>query len=376
MPASVNVTPRFLWQNFVQLSNTVITVSSEDLSFPRRWMLDPMKTMGWRTKIGWNIIAGFNDTIDVDRGGSYVAVVPAGNYSTGAALAAAVQAALVVACGGDWTVTYSTSTFKFTITSSLSSGEFTLKPVSGPNAYKTIITDLGWAADSTGGLTTTGAAVYQSKAYIKFDLSAAAGVNAVCLAGILPLTSSGRIRIQGNATDVWTAPTYDQTLTASSQNDDLIGLWLASTQTLRWWRIVIDDPYRSGGYIKVGVPYVGSYIQLAQGPKPKGAVRESHQSFSINKVGDSGGMFVDFKTPATLRSWDFDHITDAERRNLMTMQSTIGMRSQFFAMDPVTDATNIDYGSVTVGEFTHSHGGGAIGGAYWSVTITTQEQMQ
>jgi hypothetical protein len=369
-----NVTPRFLWQNFVQLSNTAITVSSEDLSFPRRWMLDPMKTMAWRSKIGWNVVAGFNDTIDFDLGISRVATLPAGNYATGADLATAVQTALMTAYGtGTWTVAYSTSTFKFTITHSAS--PFTLKPVSGANAYKTAISDLGWATDTSGNLTTTGAAVYQSRAYVKFDLASALGVDAVCLAGTRTMTSAGRIIIQGNGTDSWTSPSYTATVLATAQVGDIVAHWTASTQTLRWWRIIIDDPYRSGGYVRLGVPYIGSYIQLTQGPR-FGSVSDGHERFSKTSVGDSGGMFVDVKTPAVRRQWDFTNLSDTEKRNLMTMQSTIDMKSQFFAMDPVTAPTQVDYGAVQVGDFTHERGGGAAGTAYWSVALTTQQQLQ
>lgn len=367
-----SVTPRFLWQSFTRLSNTVITVSSEDLAFPRRWMLDPMKTLAWRTKIGWTIIAGFNDKIDFNLSGVKVATIAAGLYTTGAALATAVQTALAAAYGtGTWTVTYNTSTFKFTITHSITA--FTLLPVTGANVATTAVTELGWFADTSSATSQTGDAVYQSKAYVKFDLGSEMLVNAVALAGLLPLTGTGKIRIQAHASDAWTSPSYNQVLTATSQRDDLLVHWVAS-QSFRWWRIVIDDPARTGGYVKIAVPYIGGYIQLSQPPKNKGA-RNFHQKFSKMQTGDSGGIFVDVRTPALNNGWDFEHVTDAERLSLLTMQTAIDMTPQFYAMDPQNAPTKIEYGGVSVGEFAHGHGGGALP-AFWTTTIVTQQQLQ
>ena len=164
-------------------------------------MNDPMKSMTWRTKIGWNIVAGFNDKIDFNLAGAKVATLTAGNYATGTAMATQIQTALTTAYGtGTWTVTYSSSTYKFTITHSTTA--FTLLPVTGANATTTALTDLGWAADTSSATTQTStAAVYQSRAYIKVDFGSALAVSAACLAGIQTLTANASIKIQGNSSD-------------------------------------------------------------------------------------------------------------------------------------------------------------------------------
>ena len=367
-----DVTPRFLWQNFAALSNSSLTVSSEDASFPRRWMLDPMKTMAWRSKIGWTVVSGFNDKLDFNLAGVKVATVTAGYYATGAALATAVQTALAAAYAtGTWTVTYSAN--KFTITHSLTA--HTLLNLTGANLATSILTDLGWnaTADSSSATTHTGDnSVYQSRAYVKVDLAAATLVTAIAAAGLQSLTSTGKIKIQANATDAWTSPSYSTTILAANMYNDCLVVW--TSQTYRYWRIVIDDPARSNGYQQIGVAYLGGYIQMSS-PPVRGGVSDDLLHFSRSQVGDSGGIFVDVKTPAKLRTMDFNVVTDAEKVSLETMQATIDVRPQFYALDPGNSPATIEYGGVKLGPFRHFYGGGATS-AVWQVQITAQQQLQ
>lgn len=337
-------------------------------------MNDPMKSMTWRTKIGWNIVAGFNDKIDFNLAGAKVATLTAGNYATGTAMATQIQTALTAAYGtGTWTVTYSSSTYKFTITHSTTA--FTLLPVTGANATTTALTDLGWAADTSSATTQTStAAVYQSRAYIKVDFGSALAVSAACLAGIQTLTANASIKIQGNSSDSWSSPAYTATITSANQYGDAITHWPASSQTYRYWRIVISDPFRSSGYLAVGILFLGAYIELSQAPNNKGVV-ESYDRYSRVQISDSGGFFIDAKTPGLTQTWQFDHISDAEKVNLQTMDNAVDHQPIFYILDPVNAPTRILYGPVMVGSFTHAYGGGSSA-AYWSVPIVTKQQLQ
>ena len=63
------------------------------------------------------------------------------------------------------------------------------------------------------------------------------------------LTAGLNVRLQGNATDVWTAPTVDVPFTITTPHIDLFtkNLWVDLTQavpvlanrTMRWWRLVV-----------------------------------------------------------------------------------------------------------------------------------------
>jgi hypothetical protein len=49
----------------------------------------------WRSKSGWNVIAGFNDKIKFEGGGE--TTIPAGNYATTADLRLAIDQAVMEA---------------------------------------------------------------------------------------------------------------------------------------------------------------------------------------------------------------------------------------------------------------------------------------
>ena len=83
---------------------------------------------------------------------------------------------------------------------------------------------------------------------------------AAVLAGIVinhNAGAGGTFTLQGNATDAWAAPTVDQTLSG----DAAIRIAFIATQTLRWWRLVINDCGNALGYGEVGVWFAGPYTQ-------------------------------------------------------------------------------------------------------------------
>lgn len=106
---------------------------------------------------------GVNDTIDFNIGASnLVATVAAGTYpaglsqaDSGTTLCKLIYNAITGAEGaGTYTVTYSTTTKKFTITRS--AGTFQMKFLTGPNTAKTMAPLLGYTTtDHTGALTYT-----------------------------------------------------------------------------------------------------------------------------------------------------------------------------------------------------------------------------
>lgn len=61
------------------------------------------------------VIAGFNDTIKVTTSTSATATIPSGDYSSPSALASAIETAINAAVGTNVTVTYNSTTRKFTI---------------------------------------------------------------------------------------------------------------------------------------------------------------------------------------------------------------------------------------------------------------------
>jgi len=90
--------------------------------------------------------------------------------------------------------------------------------------------------------------------WLKFDLGSAKAVLAAIITGH-NLTSGATVHVQANATDVWTAPSVDVTMTWNAR--DILYLWTAN-QTFRWWRFTFADPANPDGYISIGRVYIGT----------------------------------------------------------------------------------------------------------------------
>lgn len=96
--------------------------------------------------------------------------------------------------------------------------------------------------------------------WILFTNAAAVDVDYVYISDS-NITSGATVKIQGNATDVWTSPTVDQALTYDSTHD----YWIynfSTTQSYKYWRIFVDDPTNTDGYIQIGNIFIGDELAM------------------------------------------------------------------------------------------------------------------
>ena len=99
--------------------------------------------------------------------------------------------------------------------------------------------------------------------WIKWDFGSSKAVNCV---GIFNhnLTAAATITFEGNATDSWGAPTVDESISVSTNSDgEVLGriVHFFSSQTLRYWRVTIDDPGNTKSYIQIGRIIFGTYYE-------------------------------------------------------------------------------------------------------------------
>jgi len=334
-------TPRLCVTNRVQVPATVLTASSAFTGSPVSRLKDQLRSKSWRSAIGWTIVAGVNDKIDFDRSGVKVATIAAGTYATGALLATAITAALEAADATPaWLCSYS-GIFDF-----LAVGfPFTLLWASGANTLTACHKDIGFAVADTGSSTThAGAsAVYQSRHWLKADLVTAAAV----LAGIVVNHNSGAggtYTLQGNATDAWGAPTVNQVLAG----DAAIRIAFIGTQTLRYWRLVIDDPGNALGYGEVGIWFAGPYTQ----PSVSYAIgfTKKWEELSEVTVAISGAHFQDEKARRPTWGLNWSEIVEADRAALAAAFALVPAgRCFLFSFDAVTTPTDTEYGFLVEG---------------------------
>lgn len=101
--------------------------------------------------------------------------------------------------------------------------------------------------------------IYQSTSGVNLAIKAqgAPSIAASCIMiANHDIRSAATIKIQGNATDVWTAPSFERTLTHS--NGIITDFWTETTYA--YWRLLIDDS--TNPEIKIGAVFLGNYIVL------------------------------------------------------------------------------------------------------------------
>jgi len=75
------------------------------------------------------------------------------------------------------------------------------------------------------------------------------------------LSASAVVKIQANATNVWTSPAVDQTLTID--NTYMVAShFFTSDQSYRYWRVLITDPGNAYGYVELGVVWLGKGLSI------------------------------------------------------------------------------------------------------------------
>lgn len=365
-----DITPRLLWQNWLLLVGTILTSSSEDDSFPVEWLTDPLRSKVWRSETGWNVVSGFNNKLDITEGvsGDATATITAGNYATGALMAAEVETQInVVATDNTWTCTYSSSTNKFTIGhDNVQTGG--LEWYTGASAATSIGACLGYdtTADDTGAASYPADTVsYCSREWIKADLLTARD----CTIGLIlnsNISSSAIITLAGNSTDSWASPATTQTLVG---NSTLAIKYFSATQTYRWWRFLISDVTNANGYISVGIPYVGSYTQ----PSPGFATPFTEEFVELSMVGiaDQGASFQEDKNRAKSYDLRWPGLSNNERDKIKSAADHLKVgRPFFFSFDPQNTPSDTIYCRMTEG-ITVSH----VPPSYWQIGMSIMEVL-
>lgn len=100
---------------------------------------------------------------------------------------------------------------------------------------------------------------------VVFDLLTAEDIDSVVVLwpkedGIR-LTNGAVIRIQANATNVWTSPAVNEVLTIDN-NYEIASHYFSTDQSYRYWRILITDASNPWGYIELGQIWLGKALEI------------------------------------------------------------------------------------------------------------------
>lgn len=321
---------RILDYNFCFQSNVTVSASSANSEFPFSNLQKTIRSSVWRSS-GNFVIDSTNDKIDFKESGggsTLVATLTHGTY-TPAALATLIGTQMGAASGatGTYTVTYSSSTGKWTIATSLAFLSI-LWHTGSDNA-----TEVGAAigfdvtADSTGATTYTGAKIaIHTEEWAKFDLGSATPIDSACLffdpMRAIPFSSNALVYIQANATDSWASPAVNQVLTIDTVFQAGTYFW-GSGQNYRYWRIRVVDPANTNLFVEVSTLVLALATQLTRVPKNGFTYSKLDQS-TVQKT-PYGHIYADLYPIQKQLDFDYAALSYADLKTFDSIFQRVGM---------------------------------------------------
>lgn len=383
-----------LYANEFQRAAAVVTASSSDPAFPLAWLRDQLRSKKWRSKLGYNVNAGFNNKLDFKEAGvARVATLTAANYPTPALFAAQVQLSMNAAPGAvnTYVVTYDAATHKFTIARSTGAAALILPTATGANLAVSAYADLGfpYQADMSGLTTYTGTTTsYHSREWIKFDYSrdnstpyATGGVGLVLDHNLGAYTGNPQtgslVTVQANTTDAWSAPVLSEPLVHTYSNQSAVAAKLFSAPASEpYWRILIDDVKNPDGFSEIGIAAldtgipttVGYSINLSNDPEELSAV----------DVAIQGAHYQDSRPIRNVWSLEWEEIGDADRTILENWAAATPKGECFFFVFDSTNPSLLYLNTIycfRASNLRRQYIGPAPSGGYWTLSVTIAEAL-
>lgn len=316
---------RILDSNFFVDETLTLTASSSDLEFPVTNIRNPLRTKVWRST-GNFVIDATNNAIDFDEGGGELNATIASATYTPSGLESAIKTALEAAGAETYTITYSTSTGKWTIATG--GGTLSLLWDTGINSATSVGTTIGFdvSANDTGSTSYISDDIaLHTEEFIKLDLGSAQDVDSFGMVfdpvdGI-KFSGSAVLNLQANATDDFSAPTVDVTLTIDTVFSTITHFF-ATSQSFRFWRLKIVDTQNTNLNVEVSKMILSEATQLAQVPQIGfvDALRDQSNTFT-NKFGHE---YHDEYPERRMFTFSYSALTEADTLTLQNIYRTVG----------------------------------------------------
>jgi hypothetical protein len=329
---------RILNENYLQLDTLANSfVSSEQAAFPVLNAYNAQRrSKVWRSNGYWEITSSNNTFTfkETGLGATLTATLPVSNYTSTTSMLAALKTAMELVSADTFTCEVDSTTKKIKITSSGSAFQIV--------AGGTLNAVLGYTT-----LPKTGALNYRadelrihSFEFIKWDFGISTNPGAFVLIGKrnspISISPSAIIKLQGNSTDVWTAPEYEKTIT---YDDEIMAEFSEEnelhTQALRYWRLYIDDKSNPNGFVEIGALFLGKYFEPTRGaiqfPFNGSYIDRSNVAFS-----EGGQTFSDIRQKSESFDVTWDALTTLEKEQIDLIFDEYGVsKPLFIAFDPM-----------------------------------------
>lgn len=326
------------------LDEATRTASSEDAEFPASNLYDQsIRGRVWRSAGNFEVTSA-NKTIKFYETAAtpLTATIAEATYSNLSDFLDAVKAALDAAGASTYTVIQNPTTKKINITSD---------HMGGGGIFSLLWTNVGTTAadllgydnstDDTGAFTYTADSIrIHTSEWLKWDLGASSNPDIFIAIGkkgsAIGLGETATIKLQGNTTDVWTSPQYEQTLTY-----DEMAIYIAKTLTdglhssaLRYWRLYIVDKDNAAGYVELSNVYLGEHYATTQG-QPQFPFSVTGSDASSETVFQSGAKSYLRRQRGSSFSFSWLGLTTIEKEQFDSFQADLGNSKNFYLVfDP------------------------------------------
>jgi hypothetical protein len=337
--------PRIYFQNVVTIAGTTLAASSEQTPvYGVTNLRDPTPTRTWRSKLGWNVVSGFNNKIYFLEGASSrVGTIALGNYASGTAYAAAVTTAMNTAPGhtNTYLVSYNTTTKIFTIARTAGAATVTLQFASisfQDSCHKDMAFD---NVNQSGGTSYSPLLpAYKSREWVS-------------ITGFSPGSASARIvyncnfgssAVFGEINSSGTFENFTPPSQLSQVSATLLNLIPVSAVAGGFCRITIEDvSFNTSGYSEIGLIFVGHYLQLGR-TFVQGWTLTLGQ-LSQYAISDTGTVFQDLKASPRAWSLEWHRLSTSNRNSLISFQNdNVRVGGSFFIhLDPLNVSTDLYY---------------------------------
>jgi len=331
-----NKSIRFMDNQFARTGNT--TFSSEQGTFPFSNALNDRRSKYWSPNNTF-IIDDTNNKIYINSG-AIIATVTNGTY-TGTTLAAEIQTQLN-SVSVNWTCTYSTSTWRFTLDNPSTLG------IAFQLTTNAIWDTLGFSASVEIAV---GAAfdpaisdfpVIHSEEFIKVDNGVPLEVTFVGLIGpldeVFTISKNATVTIEANNIDDFTSPPFTTTATVTDGGIlEFIDTDGGDT-TYRYWKLKIQDRSNAtigGTGFKFGYFYLGDAKTFTTTNVAKGFGKKLNDP-SKTLTSENGQEFFQLKTKFhTYDSMSIELMEHGENIEMQEMFNRLGIATPFFfSLDP------------------------------------------
>lgn len=257
--------------NYLFDSTVGVQGTSEDPSFPASNLKNFSLAKVWRSS-GYFVITSSNRKINFKESGGgseLTATLTTGSY-TATELAAEIKTALEAAGAETYTVSYSTSTGKWTIATGGS--YLSLLWSTGTDTANALHSAIGFAvSDYTGSTTYTGAHIaIHTVERLVVDLRTSEEIDS--FAAIFSksvtskLTEEAVVKLKYSATPSWDSPAGEVTL-SYDETYNLITHFFSSAVEYRYWCVEIVDPKNPYLYVELPKLFLTKATQLTQVPQ-------------------------------------------------------------------------------------------------------------